>query len=292
MTDPDAARVIVVGPASWNHLIELDQLPEPTPHMQFARRSLHTVGGTSAGKALHLRDLGVDVELHCLLGQDDDGRRIRAALAEAGVRLHAHPSTRTERHVNLMTSAGERVSIYVDVPSPSTNAVHETIERSLASADVAILDLSELGSTLIERREWAAAVWVDLHDYDGRSRFHEPFVRAADVVFMNADRTDDPWALLTACLTRGPRVAVCTLGAQGAIALDHAGHRYTVDAVPTDVVDTNGAGDAFMAGFLHANLAGADIAMSLSAGAKQATAALQTMHLHPSLDVVLSARER
>lgn len=286
------SNIVVVGPATWNHLIELDRLPEPVPHMQFARRSLHTVGGTSAGKALHLAALGARVELHALLGDDEDGHRIGHALARCGVAVHAHASAETERHVNLMTESGERVSLYVSTPSRADEDSIAAIERSLHGAEVAVIDLSELGATLIERRDasgWNASVWVDLHDYDGESVFHEPFVRAADVVLMNDDRTDDPWALMASCLRRGPRIAVCTLGARGAIALDADGRRAEVAAVPTPVVDTNGAGDAFAAGFLQPFLSGGDLEACLDGGASQAPVALTGDHLHPLVEQALAA---
>ena len=160
------------------------------------------------------------------------------------------------------------------------------MEAALGEAEVAVVDLSEVGAALVERRLAGAAgapIWTDLHDYDGASAFHEPFLRAADVVFMNDDATSDPWALMQSCLDRGPRIAVCTLGARGAIALAATGERAEVSAVPVDVVDTNGAGDAFFAGFLTASLAGEDPTSCLAAGASQATVALASEHLHPAV---------
>lgn len=64
------ADVVVHGPASWNLVVDLDELPAPHPHMQFAGAHREVLGGTSAGKAAHLRDRGVDVELHTVLGTD------------------------------------------------------------------------------------------------------------------------------------------------------------------------------------------------------------------------------
>ena len=279
------ARVAVCGPASWNHLILLDRLPEPVPHMQFAAGDLHTVGGTSAGKALHLADLGVDVTLHAFLGADDDGRGVADALTAAGVAVEAYPSERTERHANLMTPAGERVSLYLATPSEASIDALERIATAVATADVAVVDLSAAGVAIVERRlagAEGAPIWTDLHDYDGSAEFHEPFVRAADVVFMNDDATDDPWALMQSCLDRGPRLAVCTLGARGAVALAASGERATVAAEPVTVVDTNGAGDAFFAGFLAASLSGTDLNGCLAAGARQAVVALSSEHLHPA----------
>lgn len=283
-----APTVVVVGPASWNHLILLDRLPEPTPHMQFAQGSVHTVGGTSAGKALHLVDRGIPTRLHALLGPDADGDRVAYALEESGIDIVRHSSTSTERHVNLMTEEGGRVSLYVSTPSTPTVRAVEVASDDIAGAAIGIVDLSEFGMLLLERGAFGdTPLWIDLHDYDGVSGFHEPFVRAADVVFMNADAVDDPWTLLAACLDKGPRLAVCTLGAEGAIALDREGVRYTVAAAPADVVDTNGAGDAFFAGFVAAHLTGGDVAACLRAAADQAVVALESEHLYPGLSIIL-----
>ena len=49
--------------------------------------------------------------------------------------------------------------------------------------------------------------------------------------------------------TTGARAAVVKLGAHGALALTAGGQTAWADAVPVDVVDTTGAGDAFAAGF-------------------------------------------
>lgn len=276
--------VVVCGPASWNHLIRLDRLPEPVPHMQFATGSTWTVGGTSAGKAVHLNALGVDVVLHAQLGDDEAGTRVADALARARVALRRHPSAATEQHVNLMTDAGERVSLYVATPSAADAAAVEAAARDVADAQVAVVDLSPFGAALLHGRTWATPVWTDLHDYDGRSAFHEPFLRAAEVVFLNDDATDDPWGLIEECVRRGPRLAVCTRGAAGAIAVDAAGARYEVAAVPTRVVDTNGAGDAFFAGFLAATVRGAGVDAALRAGAAQAVQALVSPALHSTLE--------
>lgn len=280
--------VAICGPATWNDLILLDELPQPVPHMQFAKAKWSTIGGTSAGKSLHLAGLRIATRLHAFLGPDDDGMRIGDLLSIAGVDLAPRWSAQTERHVNLMTSEGARVSLYTAVPSAPTVKDLAEIRDDLLRAEHAVLDLSAAGAAMIDdlrRSDHRPTIWVDLHDYDGRSEFHEPFVRNADVVFMSADAVDDPWALLRSCIERGPRVAVCTLGAEGAIAIDATGRTSQVPAhdVP-EVVDANGAGDAFMAGFIAAHLGNSQMPSSLEAGAIQAAVALGTRHLHPVLD--------
>lgn len=276
-------RIAVVGPAAWNRMVVLDALPEPVPHMEFAREWFDTIGGTSAGKALHLTALGRDVVLDTLLGDDEAGTRIRGAFEGAGVALRTHRAARSEQHLNLMTPAGARLSLYLATPDePEPSATEPSV---LDGVDLAVLDLAPRSGELIPTaRERGIPIWTDLHDYDGESAFHRPFLDGAEAVFMNADRTDDPWALLAGCIEAGPQLAVCTLGAEGAIALDTYGRRAEVAAAPADIVDTNGAGDAFFSGFLDAWLDTAgDLDASLAGGARQAVIALSSRHLHPSL---------
>jgi sugar/nucleoside kinase (ribokinase family) len=181
-----------------------------------------------------------------------------------------------------MTPAGARLSLYLATPEHPDAAA--TAPEVLDAVELAVLDLAPRSAHLLApARERGIPIWTDLHDYDGESAFHRPFLEAAEVVFMNADRTDDPWQLLARCLEAGPRLAVCTLGAEGAIALDADGRRASTPAEPAAVVDTNGAGDAFFAGFLDAWLRDADLAPALHAGARQAVVALETRHLHPAL---------
>ena len=280
-------HIVVCGPVSWNTLVYLDQLPEPRPHVTFALEDFQTVGGTSAGKALHLTGLGRTVVCQTLLGDDDASGRVRSALESAGIRVSAPVVPGAgERHLNLMTRAGERVSVYLSVPAFSEPDVAQFAAMSRGAAAL-VMDLSETSRALLPTAIAAGVpLWTDVHDYDGRSEFHEPFIRAADYIFMNADGMSDPSAFMRARVEAGATAVVCTLGADGAMAFDAEG-QHRVAAVPVEVRDTNGAGDAFFAGFLDATLSGASTAAALTAAAAQATVALGTKHLHPASESLL-----
>ena len=282
-------HVFIAGPASWNRIVYLDHLPEPVPHMQFALDEYETVGGTSAGKALGLAGLGRPVVLHALFGGDVDGERVRGLLESAGVTILAGAGGTTERHLNLMTPAGERVSLYLATPTDSDVAL-EPVATAMAAASAIVLDLAPVAQRLIPlATATGRPIWTDIHDYDGGADFHRPFIDAADVIFMNADRIGpDPLPFMRARVEAGTSLVVCTLGERGAIALarDPSGRmsQHDVAAVPVAVRDTNGAGDAFMTGVLDATLAGAGVPEALRAGAEHAASVLGTRHLHPSLD--------
>ncbi|NKX52666.1 carbohydrate kinase family protein, partial [Arthrobacter deserti] len=76
-----------------------------------------------------------------------------------------------------------------------------------------------------------------------------------DTVAVKYTRTDDPWAALYALADRVP-VAVVTLGARGAIAIDSTtGEEDWAPALPVQAYDATGAGDCFSAAFLLGTLA-------------------------------------
>ena len=282
------ASVFIAGPASWNSIVVLDRLPEPVPHMQFAEDSWETLGGTSAGKALSLTALGRPSVLYALTAADERGGRVRDALERAGVSTCWGVGDATERHLNLMTRRGERVSLYLASPSATDGADDAALARSMSDAEVVVLDLAAEPLRLLPlAQETGRPIWIDVHDYDGAAEFHRPFLAAADAVFCNADRLDDPRGFLRSCIAAGATLAVCTLGADGAVAVGADGVEYRVSAVPVEVVDTNGAGDAFFAGVLDARLAGLDVPAALRSGARAAASVLGTRHLHPVLERVL-----
>lgn len=263
MTHPDGAApahgggtVVVVGPASWNTLVRVDALPEARSQTLFASGHHDGLGGTSAGKAVTLAALGVDVRLRTVLGADALGDLVRGALAHPRIALDAVPARdgRTERHVNLMAADGGRVSVYLTLPAPG-GPVDAT--AGLAGARAAVVDLAELSvPVLATAREAGVPVWCDVHDDDGVAAFQRPFADGADVLLVSEARLADPVAYLRARVAGGARLAVCTRGARGALALD-AGGFWEVGAAPAgEVVDTNGAGDAFLAGLLAATLEG------------------------------------
>ncbi|MET1073645.1 MAG: PfkB family carbohydrate kinase [Umezawaea sp.] len=276
MTDP---KVFVAGPVSWNRLVELDELPEARPHMRFARRHWDTIGGTSAGKALNLAGLGARVTLRTVVGDDVHGRTIVETLTAAGVEVIAEiVDGPTEQHLNLMDSHGGRVSIYLEVPVLTTPRHDERALAALADADAVVIDLAEHSRPLLAAAA-KAPVWCDLHDYDGRSAFHQDFLAAADYLFLNDDGVPDRDDLEALLASTGCGIAVATLGADGAMAVaDGVVHR--VAAVPVErIVDTNGAGDAFFSGFLLAHLAGADVPTALAAAATAAAHCLGSPNL-------------
>jgi len=276
-------NVFVAGPVSWNQLVYLDRLPEPRPHTVFARRHVEALGGTSAGKSLNLAALGAEVTLSTVVGDDDQGARVCERLTAAGIRLLVERARgATERHLNLMTVDGQRLSIYLDL-SPASHRRADEVEAALAACEVAVIDLSEHSRPVLARaRAIGRPVWCDIHDYNGADRFHRDFIEAADVLFLNDDGMADPLPFMRDRVAAGTEMVVLTQGAAGATAVTRAGQLHVPCAPVEHIVDTNGAGDAFFAGFLLAHLDGAPIDQALRAGHAQAARCLASPDLAPT----------
>ena len=73
-------HVVVAGPATWNTMVGVPAFPEPRPQTVFSTGHHDGLGGTSAGKALTLACLSVDVMLRTALGDDEVAEWITAAL--------------------------------------------------------------------------------------------------------------------------------------------------------------------------------------------------------------------
>jgi sugar/nucleoside kinase (ribokinase family) len=259
----------VIGGAAWNLLVEVPRLPTDL-------RTLHAsgyrygVGGTGAGKALHLAQLGLDTRLHALLGEDDDGDSVRRVLEDAGVRLTAWPDPQgTERHLNLMNPHGDRVSIFLDRSTADPDVSAAELKEITDGADLVFVSLTHYARRVLPLlREAGVPVWVDLHDWDGNdSDYHRDFVEHGDYLFVSDVRLDDPLELC-ARLAATRQLVVVTHGSRGATAFFPEREPFFVPAYDAGVaIDTNGAGDAFSVGVAYGRVHGWDWPRCLRAGA-------------------------
>jgi ribokinase len=76
-------------------------------------------------------------------------------------------------------------------------------------------------------------------------------------------------------------VAVVKLGADGAVAVGPDGAPRRAVAVPTDLVDTAGAGDAFAAGFIGSWIVHHDLDAALEAGTRTGAQAVAKLGARP-----------
>ncbi|MEU6665136.1 PfkB family carbohydrate kinase [Streptomyces sp. NPDC046727] len=258
----DATDVLVLGGAGVDTIIPVPELPLPYADSYMIDSGIRTrAGQTGDFVALGLAALGLRTHHLDLLGDDPEGRLVRALHHEHGIALTALPQPAgTKRAVNLVAPDGRRLSLYDTSRARPDDRFPEATLRELAttSRHVHVTITQPCAHALPVLCEAGVPLSTDLHDWDGENPYHEPFAYAADVVFLSAAALTDPERTMRRIAERGRAEAVvATAGAEGAYLLaDGELTRIPAAAPPAPVVDSNGAGDAFAAAFLYGRLAG------------------------------------
>jgi sugar/nucleoside kinase (ribokinase family) len=275
------SETIVLGGASWNTMIYLERFPEPHPATIADARSNVAAGSTGIGKALALKALAHETLLHATIGDDQEGRSIRAFCAKRGIatRFDIDPGG-TSRHVNLMNAVGERISIFLFNGSPNPPVDVPALASEIAGARTIFLNITQSSIPLLPAvRAASGEVWVDLHDYDGRNAYHEQFIAEADLLQLSDEALPDPRSVMQR-LAQTARLVICTRGSKGALALTD-GEWHEVPALSARIVDSNGAGDTFMVAAWHALSRGRPLPDALAFAAAAAAMAVESPELVP-----------
>jgi sugar/nucleoside kinase (ribokinase family) len=255
--------VLVLGGAGVDTVVSVPSLPLPFADSFLVPAILTRAGQTGDGVALGLHALGLRTTHLDVLGEDPEGLLVRDLHERHGVPFTAVPTPAgTKRAVNLVDPLGRRLSLYDGSRQDDAVRFPDALLRDLAGASrhvhVSITHPCQHAAGVLAGLP--VTVSTDLHDWDGVNAYHEQFARGADLVFMSAAALPDVPGTLRRVLAMGrPRIAVATAGGDGAYLLTpdlpdvlHV----PVAELPAPAVDSNGAGDAFVAGFLYGFLAG------------------------------------
>ena len=225
------------------------------------------VGGSPLNVAIGLGRLGRDVDFLTHIGRDDRGKRIVDYVEASGVQL-VSGSTDARRTPTALArlDAGGAANYVFDIEwalagtaevAPPLVAHTGSIAAFLdpgCLATAALLDAYRPSATISYDPNVRAALISD-HE-QARTRI-ERLVERADVVKASdedlnwIDPNYAPERVAQTWLGLGPSIVAVTMGGQGAFAMCAAGTVH-VPALPVEVVDTVGAGDAFMTGLIDA----------------------------------------
>jgi len=258
-----AIDVIGIGQSSLDHVCRVDGLPEFAGKARILE-SMRMPGGQVATAILGCARLGLRCAFVGAVGDDEAGRAVLAPLARAGVDVSAVrvvPGVATQLAVILVDrESGERTVLWHRDPALALEPVHVS-RAAIASARLLHLDGGdpEAGAWAAKAaREAGVPVLLDADTAaPGMSELlaHVDFPVVSKSFAASFAGADDPREALRALIAGGARMAVVTLGEQGALGL--VGQQWI--ASPGFAIaarDTTGAGDAFHATFAWAVLEG------------------------------------
>ncbi|MFC4530623.1 carbohydrate kinase family protein [Sphaerisporangium dianthi] len=316
--------VVVIGGAGVDTTVYVPALPLPYADTYGVPPVVDRIGNTGSGVVLGCHALGLRSLLVDLIGDDPQGALIRAHLAArgAGFAWAAVPEG-TRRSVLLVGPDGRRTSLHDPRAAAGQRlpaGLYRPAIRRARHVHVSITDFSR--HLYPELREIGVPVSTDLHDWDGENDYHKDFAYSSDLVFLSAAKLSDPVAVMRGILRRGrASVVVCTAGASGAYLLEAGpGHvrssasgpggpsgggaagqgasgevrHFPAGPLPGPMVDGNGAGDAFVSGFLYGRLRGlpADRCVRLGAIAGAHACTTEGTHENPIGEQALNVADR
>ncbi|WP_167041338.1 ribokinase [Salinibacterium sp. ZJ454] len=289
------SRLIVLGSANRDLTVLVPRHPLPGETLLGSRLVTGT-GGKGANQALAAARAGIRPLFVAALGTDVAGDELLADLADGGVdvagvvRMAEQP---TGIALITVSEAGENTIVVV----PGANA-----DLDVTAAAMAVSAASAPGTVLLAQLEIPLEVVqagaVAVAEAGGRFVLNLSPARAvptellglADPLVVNESEASllagqpvsspESAASVARALLEMSRSVVITLGAAGVVVADADGVRH-VDAQRVTVLDTTGAGDAFV-GALVARLAdGQDLDTAVLAGVTAGAAAVQHVGAQP-----------
>ncbi len=270
-------RVVVVGSLNFDLVVESSRLPVAGETV-LGGMFRTAAGGKGANQAVAAARIGAKVSMLGCVGQDKYGRELLASLRTDRVDVRRVRRVVEPTGVGLIVVEHRGENLIVVAPGANeclSPADIVAAQPLFARANVVVAQLEIPLETVVAAAHTAhqAGATFVLNAAPARTDL-DALLRHVDVLIVNeteltsiAGLGDEEMAARTV-LERGPRGVVITLGARGALVVDHqAATRIAAFAV--DAVDATAAGDAFV-GALAARFRGLE---SLVEAAQYASAA-------------------
>ncbi|NUS73466.1 MAG: carbohydrate kinase family protein [Corynebacteriales bacterium] len=281
--------IFVVGGVGVDTIVRVPTLPLPAQDTIKVPPIRQYVAHTGNGVAMGCHNLGLRTHLVDVIGDDPEGALVLAHYAQAELPFdyQKHPSG-TRRSVNLVDPRGTRLSLYDGRHPPDLSVNPRLYREPLGRTRHAHISLIDWGRhVLAEATEAGITTSTDLHSWNGKDEYRQDFAYGADLVFVSTSALGHRIEETTEnILTRGrARAVVALAGGDGSyLKLPDRPLRHipAIALPPEQVVDTNGAGDSYVAGFLYARLSGKDWESCAQAGTLAGAHAVRAAGTHTS----------
>ncbi|WP_395640808.1 ribokinase [Pseudolysinimonas sp.] len=299
-------RVAVLGGINHDTFLRVSALPQPGETV-IGTGLLRALGGKAANQAIAVARSGVGAVLLGAVGDDADGARLVDSLAAASVdvgdllRLEHVP---TGRAMILVDDAGQNVIVVTPAANGQLTAAHVAgFDATIASATVLVVQgeitaATTIAAVLAAERHGVRTI-VNLAPYGDLGAalpLADPLVlNEIEASQLLGRAVEGPGSTaVVAELSRVARSAVVTLGADGALVVDQTGTvRHHPAPAAATVVDTTGAGDAFVGVLAAAIACGLSLDVAVARAVQAATASIGVLgagEYYPDFDLGLTDR--
>jgi len=269
--------VVVIGAVNVDAVMSVQSIPRPGETVMATSLRL-SGGGKGGNQACAAAALGAQTALIASVGDDEAGRLARAALEQAGVDTDAVLDSDAPTGSATVMVAADGENAIVVAPGANDRLSAADVEKVLSRYPEAVVLVSlevpmeaVLAAAAAATRQGLTLVVNPAPALELPSQL----LAASDLLIPNEHEVGglgppDVAGLLAA----GVGAVAVTRGAAGVDLVRTGLPVVHQPAIPVDVVDTTGAGDAFCGGVVWALSRGADLEMAVKMGA--ATGALAT----------------
>ena len=283
---PTRKVLLGLGEASWDEFSELRQWPKRGSKVP-ARGRHSAPGGQVATALAAAQGLGVATRLVAVVGDDDQGEALEAAMQRSGVEAHLTriSGARTRGAQIFVEADGERTIIEHRDPACRIDPATLDVEGLMTNVAALHLDATQPAAARVMAEEARRrGIWVsaDLDTLDNEEVL-APLLASVDHLVVSEhvaqELSSTPAQTLEALAPRcAPEATVgITLGIRGSLLRLSTGELLETAAYRVEVRDTTGCGDVFRGALLAARLSGAPWSAALeeaSAAAALAATAL------------------
>ncbi|MEV4555891.1 PfkB family carbohydrate kinase [Kitasatospora sp. NPDC049285] len=280
--------ILIVGGVGVDTIVRVDRLEVPADRDSVGVPPVVDYPAhTGNGVALGCHALGLRTKFADFLGADPQGELILAEYARRGLDFsHLPAPAGTPRSVNLVDRDGLRFSFYDGRHPADARLPREFWLPLLERTRHVHLSITNVNREMYpEIHRLGRSSSTDLHTWDGQQEHHRAYAFGSDLVFLSAAAVGGrPEAVMRTVLAQGrAELVVATAGAAGSFLLtreDELPRHFPALDPGAPIVDSNGAGDAFVSGFLSRHLAGRPVEECMRAGALAGAFACTTAGTH------------
>ena len=234
-------------------------------------------GGNPVNVSVYFVRLGGQASYTGVVGTDQYGALMKEKIAKKGVdvsHIRFEEGNTAITHVELVD--GERVFGDYEEGVLADFKLTEEEKDFLCTHDMIVTGLwGNVHDDLAQLKERGIKI-----AFDAATRPEDPAavtaIPSVDYLFFATDDGDttELRETMEAIQARGPELVIATMGDKGSIVYDGAGFT-TFGIIPCNVVDTMGAGDSYIAGFLKGILEKKDVQECMKMGAANSSVTLE-----------------
>jgi len=258
---------------------------------------IQSLGGVGRNIAENLARLGENTTLISIVGVDASGDWMIEQTQLSGVNTQnilRHPDYPTSTYLAVNDDQGQLVAAIADM------RIIDALDASLLHTKTPLLHSAQLllidANLTLSAIEWFShqpfqAFWAADAVSASKAPRLRPILSKLDLLKVNQDEAralldspeNDPQTLAKALLNKGVSAVLLSLGSQGVMYHD-ATQSLTVSCYPTIPISDTGAGDALLAGFIHARNKDLPLQEQLEFSLACAGMTLECQHAnHPNL---------